>query len=113
MIKLHLGCGRNILPGYVNIDKFVDDPAVYDYDILHLPFADGTVRQILAEHLFEHVGLGEEESLWRECYRVLEPGGQLIVETPDLEWLCRAFLAAADDFKGFYQLGRDEHYFGN
>lgn len=112
-MKLHLGCGRNILPGFINIDAWVNHPQVQKCDILHLPFPDGSIDEILAEHLFEHVGFGEEEALWTECYRLLVPRGRLIVETPDMEWLCKTFLEAEDDFKAFYRVGADDHFFGN
>lgn len=112
-MKLHLGCGPNIKEGYVNVDAFVDDPRVVKADITNLPYADGSVDEILSEHVFEHVGFAEEERLFRECYRVLRPGGLLVLETPDMEWLCRAFLKADDDFKAFYKVGAVDHYFGN
>ena len=112
-MKLHLGCGPNIKEGYVNVDAFVDDPRVVKADITNLPYADNSVDEILSEHVFEHVGFAEEERLFRECYRVLRPGGLLVVETPDMEWLCRAFMNATDDFKSFYKVGAVDHYFGN
>ncbi len=112
-MKLNLGSNRNILHGYINIDQYVDHPEVHKYDILSLPFQSGSVEEILAEHLFEHVGFGDEQALWTECYRVLKPGGRLIVETPDMEWLCKAFLEAQDDFKTFYQVGTIDHFFGS
>src|SRR4051812_3390274 len=112
-MKLHLGCGPNIKEGYVNIDAFVDDPRVVKADITRLPYPDESADEILSEHVFEHVGFADEGPLFRECYRVLRPGGELIVETPDLEWLCRAFIEAEDNFREFYRVGAVDHYFGN
>ncbi len=112
-MKLHLGCGTKILEGYVNLDAFVDDPRVVKADITNLPYPDGSIDEILSEHVFEHVGFAEEERLFRECHRVLRSGGHLTVETPDMEWLCRAFLDAHDTFKSFYKVGAVDHYFGN
>jgi len=112
-MKLHLGCGPNIKEGYINIDAFVDDPRVVKADITQLPYPDNSADEILSEHVFEHVGYQDEERLFRECYRVLKAGGRLVVETPDMEWLCRAFLDGQDDFKEFYRVGAVDHYFGN
>ena len=112
-MNLHLGCGRNIKEGYVNIDAYVDDPRVIKAEITDIPYPKNSADEILAEHVFEHLGFAEEERLFRECFRVLRIGGKLIVETPDMEWLCRAFLVAKDEFKEFYQVESIDHYFGN
>lgn len=112
-MKLHLGCGRRVLPGFVNIDRFVEEDGVENHDILNLPYPDGSVSLILAEHMIEHLPFQQEEAFWREAHRLLKPGGVLEVEVPDMEWLCRAFLEGKDDFREFYKVGAADHYFGN
>lgn len=112
-VRVHLGCGPVIKPGYINIDAYVDLPGVLKGDILNLPFADESVDEVLSEHVFEHIGFADEERLWRESYRVLKPGATMVVETPDMEWLCRTFLEAKDTFPAFYRAGAADHYFGN
>ncbi len=112
-MKLHLGCGYNIKDGYINIDKYIDAPGVQQLDILNLPYPDNSVDEILSEHLVEHLPFKDEEKFWCECCRVLKPGGKLITETPDMEWVCSQFLKANDSFKAFYQVGSNDHYFGN
>ena len=103
-MKLHLGSGKNVKEGYTNIDKYVDFPGVEKLDIFNLPYDDNSVDEILSEHLAEHIGFKDEEKFWRECARVLKPGGKIITETPDMEWLCKQFLEAEDSFKEFYKL---------
>lgn len=112
-MKLHLGCGKNIKEGYINIDKYVEFPGVEKLDIFNLPYADNSVDEILSEHLVEHIGFKDEEKFWTECARVLKPGGKLITETPDMEWLCKQFLEAEDSLTEFYKVGAKDHYFGN
>jgi predicted SAM-dependent methyltransferase len=112
-MKLHLGSGRNVKNDYINIDKYVDFPGVEKFDIFNLPYADNAAEEILSEHLVEHIGFEHEEAYWRECARVLKPGGTLITETPDMEWLCSQFLNANDFFRDFYKVGSKDHYFGN
>jgi len=112
-MKLHLGCGKNIKEGYVNIDGFVKGENITNMDILNMTYPDGSADEILAEHLFEHIPFKDEERLFRECYRLLKSGGKLVVETPDMEWLCKQFLEGKDEFTSFYQVGSLDHYFGH
>jgi predicted SAM-dependent methyltransferase len=112
-MKLHLGCGKNIKEGYINVDNYIDFPGVEQIDILNLPYSDASVNEILAEHLIEHISFADEERFWMECSRVLIPGGKIIAETPDFEWLCEQFLESKDFFSEFYKVGADNHYFGN
>lgn len=112
-MKLHLGCGKNIKEGYVNIDGFVEGDGITKMDILNMTYSDNSVDEILAEHLFEHIPFKDEERLFRECFRLLNDGGKLVIETPDMEWLCKKFTEGQDDFTSFYQVGSVDHYFGH
>lgn len=112
-MKLHLGSGRNLKDGYINIDAYVQGEGITNLDIFNLPYADCSVDEILAEHLVEHIKFKDEEVFWRECYRLLKHGGKLTCETPDMEWLCKNFIEGIDDFKEFYKVGSVDHYFGN
>ncbi|BCB89134.1 class I SAM-dependent methyltransferase [Phytohabitans suffuscus] len=49
-----------------------------------LPFADGSVDWVYAEHLVEHVSLSDGTGWLAEVRRILAPGGVLRVTTPDL-----------------------------
>ncbi len=112
-MKLHLGCGPNVKEGYVNIDGYVEGENVVKMDILNMEYPDESADEILSEHLFEHIPFKDEERLFNECYRLLKPGGKLIVETPDMEWLCKQFVDGIDEFNSFYQVGSVDHYFGH
>jgi predicted SAM-dependent methyltransferase len=112
-IRLHIGCGTNTKPGWVNIDRVARAPGVVtDLDITDLPYPDGTVDAVLAEHVLEHFSFAEESLVWRELARVLRPGGALTLEVPDFEWVCATFLAATDDWREFYVVGAVDHYAG-
>lgn len=54
--------------------------AVVDLETGPLPWGDATFDSITCMHLIEH--LRRSEALWKECARVLKPGGQIYVETP-------------------------------
>lgn len=94
-MKLHLGCGKNILKGWVNIDlHHTEDVIGIDLSKDGLShFKDNTASHIFAEHFIEHMPRERARMLIRECYRVLEPGGMLRFTTPDLDLLVEDYLA--------------------
>ncbi len=56
-------------------------------------FADGSVAEIYASHVLEHVGY--QSAVARTLagfHRVLKPGGKAMIGVPDFELLCRLFL---------------------
>ncbi len=87
-IKLHLGCGTNKKEGWVNVDSVVDCQP----DLLHdltkpLPYADGSVHEILAEDLLEHFDKYMRYVVFSEWARVLKMGGKVTVQVPDFKKL--------------------------
>ncbi len=56
-------------------------------------FADGSVTQIYASHVYQHLGMRQELSkALSEVSRVLKPGGTLCVAVPDLEILMKLLI---------------------
>ena len=100
MMKLHLGCGARIEPGWLNLD--IDAPVnlhafatVRPADLTRpLAFADASVDMIYSEHFIEHLALEDAERLLAECARVLKPGGAIRLSTPDLEHVAAMYQAA-------------------
>ena len=84
MIKLNLGCGIFYKPGYENIDKFESGIADKEVDILSLPYEDNSIGVIEASHIVEHFDVIQLPFLLAEMFRVLEPGGELSIESPAL-----------------------------
>ena len=58
-----------------------------------LPFEDGSVQWVYAEHLIEHVPVSTAVSWLAEVHRVLAPGGRLRLTTPDLRKYVEGYLA--------------------
>jgi predicted SAM-dependent methyltransferase len=57
-------------------------------------FEGGSFRAIYASHVLEHLDfMGEIQRALKEWYRVLGDGGELYVSVPDMDTLCRLFLA--------------------
>lgn len=92
--RLHIG-GLEAREGWEVLNA-VDGPAV-----THLgpaddlsQFADGTFAEIYASHVLEHLDFtGELQQALREWHRTLQPGGRLLVSVPDMDVLCRLYLA--------------------
>jgi SAM-dependent methyltransferase len=79
-VKIQLGCGFNFLEGWANFDTDVDLSQP-------LPWADGTIDFIFAEHVIEHLTTPQGVQMLAECYRVLKPGGVVRIAFPDVRRL--------------------------
>ena len=129
-IKLNLGCGGRPLKGYVNVDMDSAEQLSARYpgtdfsafeikahDIFALPYKDGTVDEVRADSLVEHLPFRDEPRFFHEVKRVLKKGGFLYFETPDFEETVREWLKAKDDWKEFYRDDPEaiekQHWFGN
>jgi predicted SAM-dependent methyltransferase len=96
--KLHLGCGANLVPGWLNADKFTWSSDVFVDAYRRLPFPDGSFRIIYAEHLIEHVRIDRVERFLGEVHRILEDGGLFRFSCPDLELFAARYVAGDHRF---------------
>ena len=56
-------------------------------------FRDGSVREVYASHVFEHLSyVNELLNALKEVHRILEAGGIFRASVPDFEMLCKLFL---------------------
>lgn len=88
--KLHVGCGKHILSGWLNTDSYRQDPSlpVYLFDASQkFPFADASFAYVFSEHMIEHISYSAGLHMLSECLRVLKPLGVLRLSTPDLDFL--------------------------
>jgi predicted SAM-dependent methyltransferase len=113
-VKLNLGCGNDIRPGYINVDKFPASPDVVQGNLPDLPFGDDSADEILLSHVLEHFGYADGEYLCREIHRVLKPTGIVDIEVPDIQW-CMAQFLGAPELNGYSDPSYDyntEHRWG-
>jgi SAM-dependent methyltransferase len=82
MVSLNLGCGRDIKPGWINIDAQPGPGVdlVLDLEDGILPFADESVQGVYCSHVLEHIW--DWEKLVLEVHRVLKVGGCFRVRVP-------------------------------
>ena len=95
-LKLHIGCGDDIREGYINIDA-VNSKADLRIPIQELAYPDGIVERIEGYMILEHLSPADARVFLRKAYCMLEAGGMLVLEVPDLEKVCRLILALAED----------------
>lgn len=98
---LDLGCGRapffnlyaDLVDSAIGVDWSESPHELRHADVIAnlgngIPFRDGTFDTVLASDLLEH--LPDTSLALRECHRVLEPGGHLILNVPFLYWVHEA-----------------------
>lgn len=87
--KINLGAGTDILADYINVDMV----ELEGIDVVHnlikfpWPFEDNSASNIRAIDVLEHLPpyIGDEHGVIKfinECWRILEPGGELYIQTP-------------------------------
>lgn len=103
--KLNAGSGQRPFEsrhGWVNLDiSATHSPdIVADWNDLSM-FADSSLEMVVSHHSLEHAGCGEAAQFVREAYRILEPGGSLLIFVPDVRSLCQRWLTHQMDTQLF------------
>ncbi len=124
-MKLHLGCGSQVVDGWINVDyalgaRFMKVPLLRVFNrklklfrldwnekiVLHdltkmFPWGDSSAEIIYTSHTLEHLSKEEGRKFLEECHRVLHKGGIIRVLVPDLRYIVDKYInnrIAADDF---------------
>lgn len=85
--KLQIGCGENVLEGWLNTDLHPTYQIAFLDARRRLPFPNGTFDYVLCEHMIEHIEYPQATKLIQEVFRVLRAGGKLRIATPDLSFV--------------------------
>jgi predicted SAM-dependent methyltransferase len=106
--RVHYACGRNVLPGWVNVDGYDesfptgDVPADLASQIVRLdltgphPFPDDYFRLGYSEDFVEHIDQSGLASFLCEAYRTFRAGGVLRLSTPSLDGILVRHLRGSD-----------------
>ncbi|MBI4402735.1 MAG: class I SAM-dependent methyltransferase [Deltaproteobacteria bacterium] len=65
---------------HVQTSSYCDKSGDYDIDIMNIPFTDNTWDYIICHHVIEHIR--DDRKGMCELYRILKPGGTLILSVP-------------------------------
>lgn len=109
LLNLHIG-GKESRKNWKVLD--IEERSEVDFigDAANLvEFSDNSVNTIYASHVLEHFYYGLNNELaktLKEWYRVLRPGGKLMISVPDLQRLCWLYVSPDISFQERYMLMR-------
>jgi len=94
--KLHLGCGINLLPSWLNADLVLTDSAdlklgnlvskIFVMDATKsFPFNHAQMDFVFCEDFLEHFSQLDGLGIIAECSRILKPGGIWRISTPSFD----------------------------
>jgi SAM-dependent methyltransferase len=83
--KLNIGCGRSVLPGWINLDAAALPGVDIVYDLercaqVALPLDDESIDEFLLSHVIEH--LHNTLPLMQELHRLAKAGAKATVRLP-------------------------------
>lgn len=116
---LNLGCGNNVIDGYVNADFYRNfrfwrkDNRRLQWQLdLRFPLkcADDVFDGIYTEHTLEHLYPDDAKRLLAELYRIVRRNSMIRITVPDLEKYVRFYNSVSvrvetDEFKARYRNG--------
>ena len=93
-MKLHLGCGKRYLEGYIHVDIAEFEHIDYQLPIDDLStFKDNTAEEIYASHVLEYFDRNDVINVLTEWKRVLKPSGVLRLAVPNFPKLVEVYLS--------------------
>jgi SAM-dependent methyltransferase len=116
-VRLHLGCGRDYWPGWVNVE--ISPSAMcdlrLDFTLIRERYPDNSIAEIAMIHSLSYLRLWQARELLADLYHLLKPGGRLVIELPDLVKCARKALESEDNpveymeaVRGLYAFGIDQ-----
>lgn len=98
-MKINVCSGRQVLEGWINVDVVVSThpkakgPPQILAEMHAIPLDDNVADELMCIHGIEHVEPWVAEKALDEWFRLLKPGGLLIIECPDLVKCCQNYLS--------------------
>ncbi len=98
-IMLNLGSGTNILPKFINVDRYCESKATNfkKADLRQLPFPSDYADYVLLDNVLEHLPMADVPIVLYEIRRVLKPSGRCVIAVPDFAAIAEIWLAMEKD----------------
>jgi len=96
-MRINLGSGSDIKEGYINIDIRCLPGVDIVADVRNLPFKNGSVDEITALDIYEHIAHHESQKLLVHWVSVLKTGGLLYIRGPCINRIIQYFLVECLD----------------
>lgn len=86
-VKINLGCGTDIMPDCINVDKdkFPGVDKVHDLDKFPYPFKDNQFEEVHCHQVLEHVE--DVFKVMGEIWRISKPGALVCIDVPHFSGL--------------------------
>ena len=105
-MKLNLGCGKNYIDGWVNVD-FYDDSycdKLHDLEVFPWPWEDNSISEIQIFHTLEHLGAD-----WRVYIQILQEMYRICEDDAKIEEVWKSAyplseFTASTNFKSYEEL---------
>lgn len=85
--KLHIGCGENLLSGWLNSDLDALGTILSIDATKPFPIENNEFDYVFSEHMIEHIPYAEGLLMLTECFRILKNEGIIRISTPNLPFL--------------------------
>ena len=86
---VNLGGGLFIALGWKNLEGISShinpSPFIFMPDCI-FPFPKNSVETVYSSHALEHMDQPTVDRAFEEAYRILKPGGRLVLKLPDFDW---------------------------
>lgn len=105
--RLHLGCGTNLIKGWINIDNNFDNnidlkKLDLNWDLTQpMPYEDNSIDAVFHEHFIEHLDKQDGYNFLKDCYRVLKPNAAMKVGWPDLKKMIDSYNNKDKEYKKY------------
>ena len=106
MKKLHIGCGKKYLPGYLHVDiqKFDHIDVICSIDDIDKFFDEESIDEIYCCHILEHINRHNILNIISKLNKILVKGGKLRLSVPDFEAMCEIYMKDKNNLLKMYGL---------
>lgn len=91
-MRVEIGAGERPAPGFLAVDVNPRTAGVLA-GALDLPFRSGSIEEIRAVDVLEHISYRDTDRALAEWARVLRPGAPIYVQVPDADKIMRWYVA--------------------